>query len=97
MKPLNKLLKTRSNLVNKYTLTILAFIVWIVFLDGKHSLIKQYKLNRQIKELKHTKEDYQEKLELARIEYNDLISNQEKYAREKYFISKEGEDVYIIE
>ncbi len=82
---------------NKYTLTILCFIVWIVFLDSKHSIVKQYKLNRQINELKENKSDYLIKLEEAKMEYKDLTSNQEKYAREKYFISKDGEDVYIIE
>ncbi len=87
----------KSKFLNRYTLTIFAFIIWIVFLDSKHSLVKQYKLNRQITELKQSKKEYQNKLEVARAEYADLTSNQEKYAREKYFISKEGEDVYIIE
>lgn len=83
--------------LNKYTLTILLFAVWITFLDGKFSLVKQFKLNRQIAEMEQTKEDYIEKVALAKAEYEDLISNPEKYAREKYFISKPGEVVYIIE
>jgi cell division protein DivIC len=83
--------------LNRYTLTVAAFVVWVVFIDGKFSLVKQYKLNKQISELRETKQDYMAKLEIAKSEYADLISNQEKYAREKYFISKEGEDVYIIE
>lgn len=96
MKYLNFSFKTFS-WANKYSLTVLAFIIWIVFLDSKHSIVKQYKLNRQINELKESKKDYLVKLEDAKLEYNDLTSNKEKYAREKYFISKTGEDVYIIE
>ena len=35
--------------------------------------------------------------EEAKKEYADLMQNKEKFAREKYYISKPGEDVYIIE
>ena len=83
--------------INRYSLTVAVFVVWVVFIDGKFSLVKQYKLNKQIREVQETKQDYISKLEIAKSEYADLISNQEKYAREKYFISKEGEEVYIIE
>lgn len=96
MKALNAWLR-QYKWLNKYTLTIVAFAVWIVFLDGKFSVMKQFKLNKQITELKETKGEYINKVAVAKAEYNDLISNQEKYAREKYFISKEGEEVYIIE
>lgn len=82
--------------LNKYTIAIFSFFIWIVFLDGKFSLVKQYKLISQINELEESKKDYIKKVEEAKAEYADLMSNQEKYAREKYFIGKEGEDVYIL-
>ena len=93
---INNSLKSISWL-NKYTLTILCFAVWILFLDGKHSVVKQIKLNRQITELKNSEQDYKNKLASAKSEYADLTENKEKFAREKYYISKKGEDVYIIE
>lgn len=83
--------------LNKYTLTILCFTVWILFVDSKHSVVKQIKLNRQITELKNSEKDYNSKLADAKSEYADLTENKEKFAREKYYISKKGEDVYIIE
>lgn len=83
--------------LNKYTLTILCFSVWVLFLDSKHSVVKQIKLNRQITELKNSEKDYNSKLADAKSEYADLTGNKEKFAREKYYISKKGEDVYIIE
>jgi cell division protein FtsB len=93
---INNRLKSISWL-NKYTLTILCFVVWILFLDRKHSVVKQIKLNRQITELKNSERDYKVKLADARSEYADLTGNKEKFAREKYYISKKGEDVYIIQ
>ena len=93
---INNSLKSISWL-NKYTVTILCFAVWILFLDSKHSVVKQIKLNRQITELKNSEQDYKNKLASAKSEYTDLTENKEKYAREKYYISKKGEDVYIIE
>jgi len=85
------------NWLNKFSITILCFAVWILFLDNKHSVVKQIKLNRQIAELKDSREDYKIKLDEAKEEYADLMQNKEKFAREKYYISKPGEDVYIIE
>ncbi len=87
----------KLNWVNRYSLTIAFFVIWVFFLDSKHSVVKQYKLKNQIAELKDSNNDYQLKLKEAKAEYADLLRNKEKYAREKYFISKEGEDVYIIE
>jgi cell division protein FtsB len=92
----SKLIIPRYKWLNKYSIAIFSFIVWIIFVDGKFSLIKQYKLTRQINELNEAKVDYIAKVADAKAEYNDLMSNQEKYAREKYFIGKEGEDVYIL-
>ena len=88
---------SKINWVNRYTVTIAVFAVWITFFDGKYNLLKQYKLTRQIHELEEQKKLYGVNLEKAKKEYDDLLSNREKFAREKYFISKEGEDVYIIE
>ncbi|MEL6122402.1 MAG: septum formation initiator family protein [Bacteroidota bacterium] len=82
--------------MNKYTLTILAFMVWVTMLDGKYSWVKQYKLVRQLHKMEESKQDYMAKLLDARETYEDLMSNKEKFAREKYFIRKKGEDIYII-
>ncbi len=43
------------------------------------------------------KEDVILKLAQANEEYVELTTNKEKYAREKYFLSKPGEEVFIIE
>lgn len=87
---------TKSNYINRYTVTILLFAVWISCLDSKYSWIKQYKLTKQLTEMEDEKESMLTKLASAKSEYQDLTENKEKYAREKYFLRKKGEEVFII-
>ncbi len=83
--------------LNKYTITALIFLVWMAFLDDKYNLLKQHKLSNKVENLQLQKEQLELDLKEAIVEYEELHKNQEKYAREKYFISKEGEDVFIID
>lgn len=87
----------KASYFNRYTITILLFAIWISCLDGQYSWIKQYKLTKQLHEMKDEKEDVLLKLAEANEEYEELTNNKEKYAREKYFLSKPGEEVFIIE
>jgi len=92
---LNKIFSAK-NWVNRYTITVLVFSIWVAVLDSKYSWVKQYKLTRQLDKMEENKKEYELKLAEARITYDDLMSNKEKYAREKYFIRKQGEDIYIV-
>lgn len=47
--------------------------------------------------MKQEKEEYTEKIEQAKKERLDLEVNKEKFAREKYYMKKNNEDVFIIE
>lgn len=85
-----------DKVVNKYTITCFLFLIWVSLLDSKYSWVKQYKLTTQLNKMEKDQELYLEKLEAARIVYDDLMDNKEKFAREKYYIGKEGEDVFII-
>jgi cell division protein FtsB len=83
--------------LNKYSLAVIAFLLWIALLDGKYSWVKQYKLRKQINQIEQDKEEYLSKLAQTKEEYQNLINNKERYAREKYFISRPNEDVFIVE
>ena len=87
----------KTSYLNRYTVTIVLFALWISCFDGKYSWVKQYKLTEQLVEMEKEKEDMLERLEEAKAEYIELTTNKEKYAREKYFLSKPGEEVFIIE
>ena len=82
--------------INRYTVTVFLFLIWISCIDGRYSWIKQYKLTKQLIEMEDEKKDVQEKLVIARAEYQELTENKEKYARERYYLRKTNEEVFII-
>jgi len=83
---------------NRYVLVTLFFIVWILFLDN-YSRLNHRILDKEIDELEENKEYYQN--EIKRDSQNiKLLKNPdqvEKYAREKYYMKRDSEDIYIIE
>ena len=83
---------------NKYLLISLLFAVWMLFLDN-YSYMDQRQLNKQIDELQDNKKYYQEEIKKDNHSIK-LLKNQdqvEKYAREKYYMKRENEDIYIVE
>jgi cell division protein FtsB len=88
----------RMVLFNKYILTIIAFGIWMIFFDN-NSLRRQRQLNRKIDEIRRMKEYYQQEIsrnEEAIYELENNLETVEKYAREKYLMKRDSEDVYII-
>ncbi len=85
-------------LSNKYVWVLLFFCSWMLFLDN-YSYFDHRILNLEIDDLENNKTYYQE--EIKKDEANiKLLKNPaqiEKYAREKYFMKKDSEDIYIIE
>ena len=85
-------------LSNKYVWVLLFFSTWMIFLDN-YSYFDHRVLNNQIDELEDNKEYYQEEIKKDLENIKKLKNPQqiEKYAREKYYMKKENEDIYIIE
>ena len=83
---------------NRYVIVTVFFIVWMLFLDNT-SYMDHRVLNNQIDELESNKKYYQD--EIKKDEENiKLLKNPdqiEKYAREKYYMKRDSEDIYIIE
>jgi cell division protein FtsB len=83
---------------NFYFIAGMFFLFWMIFLDS-NDLYTQYKLSSQLKSLESEKEFYQEKIEEVRNERQQLLSDTEtleKFAREKYLMKKETEDLFVI-
>lgn len=83
---------------NKYFLTIIIFIVWLLLLDS-NNLISRYKEMRELRKLKTDREYYINKIEADRRKLHELKTdnhNLEKFAREQYHMKKPDEDLYII-
>ena len=90
--------KIPKYLRNKYFIAVAIFIIWIIFFDN-YNLINQSKLKKDIKELEETKLFYTKEIERDSTEFQDLLNDKEKiekFAREKFLMKKENEDLYII-
>ena len=81
---------------NRYFLTLVIFIGWLIFFD-KHDVLTQWKLQRTVNSLERDKDYYIEEIEKAEQKRLDLEINKEKYAREQYYMKKNNEEVFIIE
>lgn len=83
---------------NRYVIVLVFFTVWMLFLDNT-SYMEHRILNKQLNELEDNKKYYQD--EIRKDEENiKLLKNPdqiEKYAREKYYMKRDSEDIYIIE
>lgn len=83
---------------NKYFYTLLAFVVWMVFFDTE-SVREQMKLDETLTELEEHKAYLQDEIEknnnAVYILENDTDAL-ERFAREKYYMKRDSEDVYFI-
>jgi cell division protein DivIC len=85
-------------LSNKYVWVSLSFLTWMVFLDN-YSYFEHRFLNKQIGELEENATYYQGEIKKDEEHIKQLKNplQVEKYAREKYYMKKDSEDIYIIE
>jgi cell division protein DivIC len=87
-----------SWLKSKYLLTAAGFLVWMLFFD-RNDLFTQYSRFRHSKELQKNEARQTNQIADARKELELLKTNAqtiEEYAREKYMMKKDNEDLFII-
>lgn len=85
-------------LTNRYFIILSIFIVWMVFFD-ENSWLNHREFNKDIDKLKSEKNHYKSEI------YKDSIlvkkledkTELEKFAREKYHMKKENEEIYLIQ
>lgn len=83
---------------NRYFLTVLVFLVWIILFDN-NNLVNRYRYMKNLRQLENDREYYMERIEEDSRKLNELKTsdeNLEKFAREEYFMKKDNEDIYII-
>ncbi len=85
-----------EKVINKYTITGMVFFIWMFFFD-KNKWLNQWQLSQSIFRLEREKQNLGNLIVLAKKDKQDLDQNKEKYAREKYFMHKSNEDVFIFE
>ena len=83
---------------NKYVFIIVLFFVWMFFFDANNYFFHR-ELSDDIDALEENKEFYKEEIEKDRAFIKKMkdSTEMERFAREKYYLKKENEDIYIIE
>ena len=84
---------------NKYLLTAIGFAVWMLFFDDRDFVTTQFKHREELKKLEQSKKYFEEQIATTKTELEKLRSNPatlEKYAREKYLMKRDNEDLFLI-
>ena len=83
---------------NIYILITTIFLIWIIFIDS-NSLVVNMKLKSQINELENKIKHLQNEINQDQKLISNLknLDSLEKYGREKHFMKKQNEEIYIIE
>lgn len=85
-------------LKNKYYLTSILFLIWMLFLD-RNDIITQVRHVIGLNRINQDKEYYREEIDKVNNDLQQLKSNKkqlEKFARENYLMKKDNEDIFII-
>lgn len=83
---------------NFYVATGLGLLLWMTFFDA-NDLPTQIRNRWKVYELDEEAQFYQDKIKAVQVERQEVLGSdqlREKFAREKYLMKKEGEDVFVI-
>ncbi|MDR9399125.1 MAG: septum formation initiator family protein [Salibacter sp.] len=87
-----------SWLKNRYSLTILVFLVWMLFFD-QNDIISQIELKQQLNSVENKREYYKTQIKETRSDLENLLNDNEKlerFARERYLMKKPNEEIFVI-
>lgn len=83
---------------NVYFAIFLIFAIWMVFFDA-NNLLYQWRLSMKLNELESEKSYYNTEIDEVNELKEELFSTdekKEKFAREKYYMKRDSEDVFIV-
>ncbi len=86
---------------NRYFLSGFAFFIWMFFFDT-NSIIRQLHQKQEIERIQKDQEYYKKQIQQDQaiiniISQDSLTPKLEKYLREKLLLSKDNEEIFIIE
>ena len=90
--------KTISIFKNKYFLTITTLAIWVVFFD-KNDFKTQLELRKEVTKLTDERNYFAKEIHGITSDINELYTNPktlEKFAREKYLMKRDNEDIFVI-
>ena len=83
---------------DKYFLTILIFLLWLLFFDS-NNIVARIRDIRELRKLEADKEYYTERIAAEKQKLHELTTddkNLEKFAREQYHMKRANEDLFIV-
>ena len=83
---------------NKYIAALTGFVILMLFIDH-NDIFVQLDRRRQLNELLESKRFYEQQIAQTKKNLSDLENNSaalERYAREKYLLKKDNEDVFVV-
>ncbi len=85
-------------ITNVYVIILTVFTIWMLFFD-ENSYLNHRKFNKEINELETWIKYHKQKIKEDKETIKNLQDSLEleRYAREKYLMKKENEDIYLIE
>ncbi len=95
---MNNFRKIRAIVYNKYFIASAIFVVYVLVFDS-NNLATQIRLKRELSKLQAEKQYYLNEIKKDKEAIRVLMTNErnlEKFAREKYLMKRENEDVYLI-
>ena len=84
---------------NKYIIALSVFIVLMLFVDH-NDIFNQFDRKNQLNDLLASKHYYEKQIADTKKNLNDLQNNSaalEKYAREKFLLKRDNEDLFIVD
>jgi cell division protein FtsB len=85
--------------INRYFLVSVGFIVWMLFFDQR-DYFQQKASAEELNKLETTSKYYKDEINKTKTQLNNLQNDPtsiEKFARERYLLKREGEEVYIFD
>jgi cell division protein FtsB len=91
--------KIMPYVANRYFVVSIGFVVWMLFFDQR-DFFQQRERAAELKKVEDAKKYYQKEIEYTQKQLNNIQNNKaaiEKYARERYLLRREGEELYLFE
>lgn len=87
-----------SIIKNKYVISLTAFIVWLSFFD-RYDIASQIQLTQELHQMEDEKLYFLNQIKEDKMAMFELMHDPktlEKFAREKYLMKKDNEEIFVI-
>ena len=86
-------------ITNRYFIVAFCFAIWMIFFDQR-DFFQQRERAVELNKLESAKKYYQDEISNTKKQLDNLQNNPaaiEKFARERYLLKRDGEEVYLFE